>query len=162
MALFDGEKTLEKLLRIRPSFYREKIDNLNEKLCVALAGFTNSRNQFLQARQKPIVPDTQQWATGNVADARGFNDNRGRLAFGKSSIPVQIILSDLSIFSRAPGNHGGNPGAAFKGQGTNPDRSKQERLSRLFSRWPTRFGNWVFDRIGELPHQRMHFNMEAF
>ena len=47
------------------------------------------------------------------------------LAFGESSIPIQVVLRDKAIFGRAPGNHRRHPGAAGQLERTNLDGLKQ-------------------------------------
>src|SRR5206468_2241718 len=109
------QKALKELRRIGPAFYCEKINDLNKELGVTFACFAHRLHQFLQSRQKSIVTNSQERSTRNVANARSFDNQSGRLSFSKSAIPIKIVLGNESVFSRAPGHHCRNPRAAFEG-----------------------------------------------
>src|SRR5260370_1933729 len=88
----EGEKGLERLRSLRWSFYRQKVDDLNEQLCLTLARLADCFDELLQSGNKAVIPDAQQRAAGNVADSRRLDDQGGRLALRKTTIPVEIRL----------------------------------------------------------------------
>jgi hypothetical protein len=61
MVMVIARKTDQRICRLGTAFDRQKIDNLDESLVRAVAGFADGRDE-LQSRQKSIVTDTQQWA----------------------------------------------------------------------------------------------------
>src|SRR6266571_2896694 len=154
MPIRDLQKLMKIFLGIGTPFDRKKIYDLNEKFGVATASFAHGLNQLFQSRQKSIVADAQQRPAGNVAHAGSFDDERRGLSFGKSSIPIEVVLGDETVFGRAPRHHRRHPRAALKRDRTNPNWPKKKRAARFCHRGPMRFRNRMLDGIRELPHER--------
>src|SRR5712691_8290464 len=117
-----AQKTFEILFSFRSSLHGEKVDDLNQQLCVTTAGFSNSVHKFSQAGNKPVVSNPQQRPAGNVSNASRLNHQSCRLSGGESAVPIKISLRDESIFSRAPGNHCRDPRARLEHKWTESDR----------------------------------------
>src|SRR5436190_2393249 len=155
MLIADYKEPLKELCRFGPSFYREKVDDLNEELSLSLAGFADSLDQPFQPRQKTIMSNAKQRPTGNVAHAGGFDDQLRGPAYREAPVPVKIVLSDKSLLGRSPGDHGGHPGAARELQRAQLDRLKQQGLSGGCHRGPDAVRNRMLDWLCELPHVRL-------
>src|SRR5574341_2340065 len=122
----DCEEPIEIFHRVRSSFDGKEVDDLNEELRLTFARLTHSFNQSPQARQKPIMPNAQQRPARNVAHAGMYDYQHGRLTFGESSIPIEIVPRDEPVFGRAPGHHRRHPRAILEGQWANLDWLKQK------------------------------------
>ena len=112
------------------------------KVSYAVTGFANSFDQLLKSRAETDLADAQQGAAGNIAHAGGLNDERRRSTFGKSPIPVEIVLRDKSVFGRAPRNHRRNPRAALKRQATQSRSVERVATVRLLRPWASAFQEW--------------------
>ncbi len=108
----DLKKALEIFCWIGPALDRQEVDDLNYESGVTLARVAHRVDQLTQSGQEPIVTDSQEGTAGNIANTGGFDDQRGRLAFGEPPVPIQIGLSDETIFSGAPRDHCGHPRAS--------------------------------------------------
>jgi hypothetical protein len=80
------------------------------------------------------------------------NDQSGRLTFGKSPIPIKVVLGHESVICRAPGDHCRHPRTTSRLERTDVDWLVKKRLSRFCHRRPAGWGNCVTYGIGELPH----------
>src|ERR1043166_8528894 len=114
MARSDLEKPLEVFLWIRTTFYRQKINDLNEELCLAVTRRSDSLNQALQSRQKSIMTDPQQWSARDVTHARRFDHERSGSSFSESPVPIKIVLCDESFSGRPPWHHPRSPRATVE------------------------------------------------
>src|SRR5205085_128467 len=110
----DFQKPLKVFRPFRPPLYGQEVDDLNEKFSVSLARVANGFDKLLQTRQESIVTDPKQRTAGNIANAGSFDDERRRLSFSKSSIPIEIVLRDKAVCGRAPRHHRRHPTAAGK------------------------------------------------
>src|SRR5262245_20792602 len=110
----DREKAIEVFLRIGTTLNREKINDLNEEIRLTITRLSDGLNQLFQSRQKSIITDAQQWPARNVAHAGRFHHECRWFPFGKSSIPIEIVLRDESVFRRAPRHHRRNPRATVE------------------------------------------------
>src|SRR5712692_9350374 len=147
MTVGDFKKAPEVFRRIRSTFHRKKIDDLNKEFGMTFACFSNRLDQLFQSGQKSIVADSQEWSAGNIANAGGFNNQRAGSSCGESSIPVEAVLSDKTIFRRAPRHHRRHPGAAFQPYRANLNWFEKKRLLCLFRRGPTSFRNRMLDWV---------------
>src|SRR6185503_17590320 len=105
MMIVYAQKPLKEFFLLRPSLHREKVDDLNEQSRLTTTRFPHSLDQLAQPRDKPIVTDTQQRTTRNIAHARGFDDEHARTSISKPPIPIEILLRDKAVLGRAPGHH---------------------------------------------------------
>src|SRR5205085_6092049 len=110
----DLKETLKVFRALRPPLYGKEVDDLNEKFGVTLACLANRFDKLLQSRQESIVTDPKQRTAGNIANPGSFDDQRRRLSFSKSSIPIEIVLRDEAVCGRAPRHHRRHPSAAGK------------------------------------------------
>ena|SRR5436190_2815731 len=110
------KESLKVLMRLRATLDRQEIDNLNEQFRLALTCFTHRLHQLPEARKESIVTDPQQRSARNITNAGSFDDQRPRPSFGKTAVPIEIVLSDEAFFSCAPRNHRRDPGAAGQSQ----------------------------------------------
>ena len=122
----DLQEPLKVFRLVGTTLDRQKIDELNEEPRLTVAGFAHDINELFQSRQKSIVTDAQQRPTRNVANAGSFNHQCRRFSFGKSTIPIKIVLRDKSIFSCAPWHHRRHPGAIVESDRTDLDWLEEE------------------------------------
>src|SRR5689334_21152211 len=152
MLIVHLQKALKIFRTLRTSLHRKEVDDLNEQQRLPVTRFTHRLDEFAQPRNKTIVANAKQWTTRNVAHARRLDDQHTRPAFGKTSIPVEIMFGDEAVFRRAPRHHRRYPRAAARFCFANGDRAKQSRPRRLVRRGPTCLEYPVPDGIRKFPH----------
>ncbi len=126
MARRDREKLREVPRWIRPPPDRQEIDDLNKQPRLAAAGLAHDAHEVAQSRQKAIVSDPQQWATGYFPDACRLDNNRARAAARETLIPVENVGGYDAVFTGTPRNHGGHPGALGEFDGADLDGGEEE------------------------------------
>src|SRR5215831_2757705 len=146
------QKSLKILFSVGTPSYGQKIDDLNDEFGFALARCAHCFDQLLQSGNESIVPDAQEWAARDIANPGGFDNQGGRPSESEPAVPVEIVLSDESVFGGAPGDHRGYPGATRKQQRPNLDRLEQQRRGGFFGGGPMGIGNRMLDRVRKLPH----------
>src|SRR6185503_17672244 len=114
MFLVDLKESFEKLVHWRPAFHREKVDDLNEQARMTFAFTANRLDQFTQARNKAIVPDSKERPACDVADAGRFDDDRPRPPRREAPVPLDYVWSDKSVFGGSPRNHRRHPGPVLE------------------------------------------------
>src|SRR6185295_10090530 len=112
MTIFNNQKAGEVFLLIGSAFYRQEVDDLDEEFGLSFARLLDYIYQLFQARNESIMANTQQRTTGNITYPGRLNNQNSRSSLGEASIPIKVFLRDETVFSRAPGDHRRNPGAA--------------------------------------------------
>src|SRR6267143_4641670 len=74
MSVSYSQKTIEVLLSFRASLHGEEVDDLDEEPGVALARISDGFNQFAESWNEPVMTNSKQGTTGNVANSGRFND----------------------------------------------------------------------------------------
>ena len=125
---------LQKLCALGATADRQEVDQLNEQLGAPRTGFANCRREPLQARNESIMSDPQERTARHIANSSGLHHDRARTPRGEAAIPFHHIVGHKAVFGRAPGDHGGHPGALIKRQIADAQRRKKARPSGLFDR----------------------------
>src|SRR6185503_4222689 len=109
MLFTDLKKSLEVLPTFRSSLHRQKIDDLNEQQRLSATRLTHHLHQLLQSWYEPIIPDPQQRPTRNITYTRRLDHQHRRTSLSKPAIPIEVLLRDKPVLSRAPRHHRGHP-----------------------------------------------------
>src|SRR6185503_21039293 len=154
MSIADLKKSLKVLRSFRPSLHRQKIDDLNEQQRLAATCLLHDVHELPQTRNETIVANTQQRSTRNVAHSSRLDHQHRRSPLREPSIPIEILLSDKPIFSRAPRHHRRNPRPAACLESSDFYGSVEKRYSGVFGGWPVSFFDSMTDWVRKLPHVR--------
>ena len=105
-----------------------------------------------------IVADAQQWTTRNIAHAGCFYDEHARASVSKAPVPVEILLCDDAVFSRAPRHHRRHPRPAARFERADAHGLEQQRARGFSGGRPASYFYLVSDWTRELPHlsHRLH------
>src|SRR5205085_142273 len=140
---------------------RQEIYDLDEEPRLPAACPPDGLDQFAQAWNIPVVPYPQERPAGDISDASRFDHNRAGPPFGKTPVPVQIILRHEAVFGRAPGDHRRNPRPAFEFDWADFDGLKKERAGGFFTARPARLGDGMSNRVVRAPHMMINASSVA-
>src|ERR1044072_1912834 len=156
MAIVNAQKPLKILLLLRPSLHGEKVDDLNEQTRLTTTRLPHNINKLPQPGKEPVIANTKQRTTRNIAHARGLDDKHSRTSLSKPSIPIEILLRDKTILGRAPRHHRRHPRPAARLELSDCNCAKQSRSRGFFSGGPARLEYLVSNWFSEFPHVPPH------
>src|SRR5688572_4901033 len=154
MPIVNLKKSLEVFRAFRPSLHRQKIDDLNKQQRLAATRFLHHIHQLLQPRDKPVIAYTQKRTARNITHASRLDDEHCRPPFSKARVPIEVLLRDKPVFSRAPGHHRRHPRAASRLESSDFYRCVKKGSRSLFGSWPLSFFDSMSDWVRKLPHVR--------
>src|SRR5919204_6168935 len=78
MASRDREKTTKKFFAFGTPSNGEEIEHLDEQARPSAARLPDAADELCESRDETIVPDSEEWTAGDVADTGRFHDDRPR------------------------------------------------------------------------------------
>src|SRR5262245_36597654 len=145
MTIGEDEEVPKEAPRLGAAADPEEVDDLDEHPGPTLARPAHGVDQLLEAGQEAIVPDSEQWPAGNVADAGRLDHERARLAAGEALVPLEHRGRHVTVLGRAPGHHRRHPRALGQVEPSDVERTEPARCRRGLGGGRSGGWDWMVD-----------------